>query len=466
MPPQAQTTHILMPNELVVYRRERSGIWQCRYKVAGVWQRASTKQRDLKLAKQAASELKIEAEIRLRSNLPVVTRRFRSVAQLAVQRMDAETANKQGKVSYKDYKRVIEDYLIPILGNRNITNIDGSALDEFEARRIELMEKVPSKSTILTHNAALNRVFDEAVIRGFLTEANRPKLDAKGKTSDRRPEFDLEELRAVLHNLEAWVERARTKESKAMRAVMRDYVEMLVDTGARPGKELLDLKWRQITFAIKPVITNTGLTDEEGDAIELAKLNRSVEMTVTGKTGTRTIVGMKRTVQVLERIAKRNYDIDDSVVNPFAQLTKASNDDKVFKVEDGRELNSFQQMFESYLDEHNLLMDKRTGQKRVFYSLRHTYATLALTHDRVPIHTLAKQMGTSVGMIEKHYSHLKVVQAIEQLRGEETNRLIAAGSVVDDEYVSKHVNKAAAKQANSANKKVSSKKSVVSKITT
>lgn len=31
----------------------------------------------------------------------------------------------------------------------------------------------------------------------------------------------------------------------------------------------------------------------------------------------------------------------------------------------------------------------------------------------------AKQMGISVGMIEKHYSHLKVIQAKEQLRGSE-----------------------------------------------
>jgi len=44
---------------------------------------------------------------------------------------------------------------------------------------------------MLTHNAALNRVFDEAVIRNFLTEANRPKLEAKGKASDRRPAFDM-----------------------------------------------------------------------------------------------------------------------------------------------------------------------------------------------------------------------------------------------------------------------------------
>jgi integrase len=465
MPEKIATTHVLMNNELVLYRRERSAIWQCRFKVADIWQRASTKQRDLKLAKKAARELMIEAEIRKRSNLPVVTRRFRSVAQLAIQRMDTETANKQGKVSYNDYKRLIEDYLIPILGNRNITNIDSSALDDYEARRIQLMEKTPSKSTILKHNAALNRVFDEAVIRGFLTEANRPKLVAKGKQSDRRPAFELEELRAVLNNLAGWVERARTKKSKTMRAVLCDYVEMLIDTGARPGKELLDLKWRHIKFSKKPVVVTTEQVDEYGELIQSANLNRSVEMTVTGKTGTRTIVGMKRTVQVLERIAKRNYEIEGSIVNPFAKLTLASNDDKVFKVGDGRELNSFQKMFESYLEEHSLLIDKRTEQKRVFYSLRHTYATLALTYDSVPIHTLAKQMGTSVLMIERHYSHLKVVQAIEQLRGEETNRLIAAGSVVDAEYASKRATKVA-KQSKSANKKVSNKKSVGSKITT
>jgi integrase len=455
MPEQVATTHVLMPNELVIYRRERSGVWQCRYKVAGIWQRASTKQRNLKLAKQAARELMIEAEIRHRSNLPVVTRRFRDVAKLAIQRMEAETANKQGKISYTDYKRVIEDYLIPILGNRSITNIDSSALDELDAKRIDLMEKVPSQSTMLTHNTALNRVFDEAVIRGFLTDANRPKLDAKGKQSDRRPAFDLEELRALLNNFETWIERAVNEKSKELRQLLRDYVEMLIDTGARPGKELMNLKWRQIKFAKKPTVTHTGEfdnSDDEHNPISNATLNRSVEMTVTGKTGTRTIVGMKRTVQALERIAQRNYGAKGSIINPFAQLTVPSNNDYVFRTKKKVEPTSFQKMFDRYLDEHNLRLDKRTEQNRVFYSLRHTYATLALTYDSVPIHTLAKQMGTSVIMIERHYSHLKVVQAIEQLRGEETNKLIAAGSVVDIQYASKRVKAADEKKTKQSSK--------------
>ncbi len=40
------------------------------------------------------------------------------------------------------------------------------------------------------------------------------------------------------------------------------------------------------------------------------------------------------------------------------------------------------------------------------YSLRHTYATLELLENKTDIHTLAKQMGNSAAMIERHYSKL------------------------------------------------------------
>jgi integrase len=461
MPEQKETTHTLIERELIVYRRERSQVWQCRFKVDGVWQRASTKESDLKKAKARAHELRMEAEIRKRSNLPVITRKFRDVARLAVERLEHEIAIGKGKRSYTDYIRVINDYLIPILGKKAITSIDYQALDELNEKRTAMMEKVPTQSTMLTHNAALNRVFDEAVIRGYLTEANKPKLEATGKKSERRAAFDMNELRALLANFDAWIEAARTAQSKEMRTLLRDYVDVLIDTGARPGDELLNLQWRQIKFAIKPKLTHTGVIDNTDDAheeITLPNLNRSGELVVSGKTGTRTIVGMNRTVKALERIALRNYDIDDSIVNPFKQLTVPTNKDYVFRTRDKEPPTSWQKMFESYLKEHNLLIDPITGNKRVFYSLRHTYATLALTNDKVPIHTLAKQMGTSVLMIEKHYSHLKVVQAIDQLRGEETRKLIDAGGVVDETYTSQRkLKKQAAQEKKTTTKTVKKK---------
>jgi integrase len=458
MPVKIATTHVLLENELIVYRRERSSIWQCRFKVGGFWQRASTKERKLNLAKVKAKELMITAEIRKRENLPVITRRFRDVAKLAVQRMQDKLKNGDGKVSYNDYIRVINEYLIPILGNRLITNIDHAALDELDEERTKLMGKAPTASTMMTQNAALNAVFDEAIIRNFLTDANRPKLKSKGKKSDRRPAFELNELQAVFAGFESWIDRAKNHHSKEMRQLMCDYVEMLVDTGARPGVELLNLKWKQIKFAMAPSQTPTGefATFDDGERAELTapNLNRTVELTVSGKTGTRQIIGRQPTVKVLERIARRIYKVDNSVTDPFKGVAIHSNNDFVLRMMEEKQdvSGSFQKMLERYLEEHNLLIDPKTEQHRVFYSFRHTYATLALTHDKVPIHTLAQQMGTSVLMIEKHYSHLKVIQAIEQLRGEETRRLIAQTHTADDMYKSVNANKPkkAPKRAKSA----------------
>ena len=55
------------------------------------------------------------------------------------------------------------------------------------------------------------------------------------------------------------------------------------------------------------------------------------------------------------------------------------------------------------------------GQTRTLYSLRHTYATLELLENSTDIHTLAKQMGNSAIMIERHYSKLTATMAAEKL---------------------------------------------------
>ncbi|MFM7659239.1 MAG: integrase, partial [Betaproteobacteria bacterium] len=52
---------------------------------------------------------------------------------------------------------------------------------------------------------------------------------------------------------------------------------------------------------------------------------------------------------------------------------------------------------------------------RTLYSLRHTYATLALVSGDVDIHTLSRQMGTSVAMLERHYSKLTATMAAARL---------------------------------------------------
>jgi len=78
----------------------------------------------------------------------------------------------------------------------------------------------------------------------------------------------------------------------------------------------------------------------------------------------------------------------------------------VFRLPDGIVSKNIHQTFRKFLTDTGLITCPRTGQNRTLYSLRHTYATFALLNDGMDIHALAVQMGTSIGMIERHYSHL------------------------------------------------------------
>jgi hypothetical protein len=187
MPEKIETTHTLMERTLVVYRRERSSIWQCRYKVDGVWQRASTKEVELKKAKERAKEILIAAEIRKKENLPVITRKFKHCANLAIDRMKFEQKTKVGKVIYDTYIRVLKDYVIPVIGNKNIANITLADIAELHKKTAVKMKRVPTRSTMTKHNTAINRVFDEAIAHNFVTRAQLPELVSKGKESEVGP---------------------------------------------------------------------------------------------------------------------------------------------------------------------------------------------------------------------------------------------------------------------------------------
>lgn len=437
MPAQVATTHTLMERALVIYRRKKSDIWQCRFKVANQWQRTSTKERKLSEAKQSAIELYHQAIARKQQNLPVVSRRFNHIAKIVVNQMEKNKRDGRAKKSYDDYLIVINRYLLPFFKNRLIGNINYQVLDEFNEWREKLMGKVPTRSTLLTHNAAFNLILDEAERRGFINTITRPVLSSSlegSKITERREAFERWEVQRLLSHFDDWIEAKRKGKNTELAILLRDYVEALLDTGARPGKELLNLKWNDITYTDLFIQQLDEFEQNDDGSIELDNDGISIRKTITseelylrvrGKTGERRLFARSATVDALKRIAKRNYEVGE--IRPFWLKTFLENqrktDNKVFVLKNGAAPTSFQSLFEDYLIHCDLLIDKSSGKKRVFYSLRHTYATQMLEVNKTPIHTLAKQMGTSVGMIEKHYSHLAVMNAKDQLRGESIGSL-------------------------------------------
>lgn len=377
-------TVLILDGEVRVYRRERSKRWQAAFSIDGNPIRISTGKRNLNEAKEVARDIYLEYKFRHKNDLPIITKKFSDVARLAIADMRKQLDGGLGKKVYLHYIVCIEQYLIPFFGAQYVTSIDYEKIQSFYDWRREKMGREPKASTLNTHNSAMNRVFDEAVARGFLAQKDVPILLNKGEKSERRPDFTREEYATMIRKLPHWIKQGKAGKPTDMRYLMRDYVLVLANTGMRHGTEALNLNWKHVT-----------LFEENG--------LQYLEMSVTGKTGRRDIICRSGTINYLKRIHERS---DDIKYMSFEQLLKARLDVPLFRLPDGTVSKNIHQTFRAFMKDSGLLKCPRTGQNRTLYSLRHTYATFALLNDGMDIHALAVQMGTSIGMIERHYSHL------------------------------------------------------------
>ena len=92
---------------------------------------------------------------------------------------------------------------------------------------------------------------------------------------------------------------------------------------------------------------------------------------------------------------------------------KIEPDDYVFCNSDGDAIVSFKKSFSTLLKFAKVEKDSK-GNPRTIYSLRHTYATFRL-QEGVHQFILARNMGTSVAMLEKHYGHTSNVASAAEL---------------------------------------------------
>jgi integrase len=378
------STHTLLDGAVKVYRRGNSNHWQATFKIDQHWIRVSTGKRDLEEAKQAARDQYLDYRFRAKHQLPVVTKRFVDVANLAIADMQRQLDAGAGRKVYADYITALNRYFIPYFGKTFITSIDHDRIQAFNAWRTTVIGHEPKASTLNTHNSAMNRVYAEAVARNFIAQGRVPILANNGAGAQRRPDFSLADYRTMIRKLPHWINQGKSGKSRDMRALLRDYVLIVANTGMRPGTEDQNLRWKHVTV----------FTENQLDYVEFY---------LAGKTKPREAIGRAGTIDYLKRIHARTDTIKHT---PFDVMLKQKLDLPVFCLPDGSVTEHLRQTFKAFLKEADLLICPKTGQDRTLYSLRHTYATFALVNDGMEIHALAKQMGTSIGMIERHYSHL------------------------------------------------------------
>ncbi|MBB1077828.1 phage integrase SAM-like domain-containing protein [Rhodoferax sp. 4810] len=388
----------LLDGDVVLYKRGAIKAWQARYKLAdGTWHRMSTKTSVLERAKSIAKDAYMDATYRHKLGVPPVSRRFDAVAKIAIKEMQDALDAGQGKKTYNSYIQALEKWLIPFLKQKYIDNIDIHDLDQFSKWREEKFGRPLAASTITNHISALNRVFDVAVERGWMQQRQIPEQKNNGRKSTRRPAFTSEEWRKVQRYLPEFAKQGHTKKTRMMRELLHNYVNILANTGMRHGTESLGLKWSNIEWFV----------DKTGE--KYLKLN------VNGKTGPRELIA-KHNVEIWLTNIKNTFTAYEGLT--LDDLFKQRKNELVFRLSDGTVTNALGATFKQFLVKYKLLEDGQ-GNERTLYSLRHTYATYVMLNkgNDVSIHDLAKQMGTSVSMIEKHYSHLKPSMIADKLAG-------------------------------------------------
>ena len=87
-------------------------MWQVRFKTHDRWVHFTTGTESLEQAKEIAFELALDAWFKERNNIPVITKNFKYVANLAIQELEQLLTSNKAKVTYHDYIAALRNYMI------------------------------------------------------------------------------------------------------------------------------------------------------------------------------------------------------------------------------------------------------------------------------------------------------------------------------------------------------------------
>ena len=164
--PSVQTV-VVKPEQIRLVRRGDSKKWQAHYKLGGIktWFRRSTDTANVKEAAKIAERLWMKATFDFEEGRPVISKKFKPVAEVVLHRLEAEITAGTAKPSARDYLSAIKLYLIPFYGQYNVDGIKPAVISEFHVWRRNKVGRELSGSAQNNHNAALNVIFDEAIER-------------------------------------------------------------------------------------------------------------------------------------------------------------------------------------------------------------------------------------------------------------------------------------------------------------
>ena len=359
--------------------------WLCRVKVPNAkgYVSCSTKTTDEHAAYAFANDLFNKTFLKVANGQDIQSKRVSVlISEFTAELEQASKVSPSAKTRIEFLRRTQVFF-----GNKRIKEVDAKVLVELNdwivkgSRRGSL-----AQNTLIRYSVDLKQFLNWCEEREYIDKLPRfPKIKYEGI---RRPHFDNRDWAKLVRHLREFVKHDNGKVRRD-RLLLRDYVLIMGNTGIRVG-EARNLKWRDIREVHQP---------------EGSELPSNVAVYVRGKTGAREVVARTSAVKIYFRriLEMRTAELDAS----------PTPEDYVFCNRDGTPIGSFKKSFAALLKSAGVETDTH-GQKRTIYSLRHTYATFRL-QEGVHQFILAKNMGTSVAMLEKHYGHTSNVASAAEL---------------------------------------------------
>jgi integrase len=422
---------LLEDGKVLLYTR--NGIFQARvYRGDRRYISRTLKTVKLEEARRLARRFFYEIEIKRDEGLPLQTRTFALVINEYTMLREREyERSKMSKINdstqevtsiymLRQIKRVSKFWLA-YCGKKEVDKIDNSVLKDYISWRKEYYHKLPERlrpknysinpadKTLEWESTYAKTVLKYAKERGYL--GNKPLPDYRYKAERRivRPTFTVPEYKKLYTRMRKWIKETDNESWRYTRELLRDYVLILSNSGMRVG-EANNLK--------------------EGDVVEFKdELGRKNYLfNVQGKTGKRTVIPRANAVRYVERNIKRNEEWTarqaalslDKKPSSNEQVKIPANRRKVgsvrtsgidkskstglwfFRMADGEQVITLIDQFRALLDSIGLSKN-RDGLAYTLYSLRHFYAVEMLRKGKVGVFDIARNMGTSVQIIEQYY---------------------------------------------------------------
>lgn len=384
---------------VILYKRPgmKNPKWQTRIRVPNAtgYKTVSTKTADLSDAQRFALNLYEETYMHVKAGGTLKTPTFKQVYD--AWKLHASTVgHTRANGSWQATFDRVETYALQFFGLKRIDTIKESDFTEYwEWRRLYYRKKVPTLDTLNRERTAIMPVFKFALAKGYILKI--PDMGLRRVKSERRPTFTETECSHLRSAVRAWVKEGKGLATWRDRFMAQHCFIVLMTSGMRVG-ELRGVRWCDLAFDHKK--------QEDGSTATYASAY------VRGKTGGRQVVFYPGTEicfrQIREQRCKELQSEHPDAVNP-----QPASEEVIFCHPNGQPIQNFKNSFSALLKFAGIPV-MRDGKRRSIYSFRHYYATRQLSKEVNPF-LLAKQMGTSVEMLEKHYGQVMTRELAAQI---------------------------------------------------